>query len=83
MKRIETVDDLGRMREALSVPRPDEVVIRVCSTGCRALGALAVCDALDAEVASRDLGGRVRVVRVGCHGLCAGAVAVLIDPKGI
>jgi len=83
MKRIETVDDLNRMREALSVPRPDEVVIRVCSTGCRALGALDVCDALDAEVASRDLGERVRVVRVGCHGLCAGAVAVLIDPKGI
>ena len=83
MKRIETVDDLARMREALSAPRADEVVIRVCSTGCRALGALDVCDALDAEVASRDLGGRVRVVRVGCHGLCAGAVAVLIDPKGI
>jgi len=83
MKRIETVDDLTRMREALSAPRPDEVVIRVCSTGCRALGALGVCDALDAEVAARDLGGRVKILRVGCHGLCAGAVAVLVDPKGI
>jgi len=71
------------MREALSAPRPDEVVIRVCSTGCRALGALDVCDALDAEVAHRDLGGHVRILRVGCHGLCAGAVAVLVDPKGI
>jgi NADH:ubiquinone oxidoreductase subunit F (NADH-binding)/(2Fe-2S) ferredoxin/Pyruvate/2-oxoacid:ferredoxin oxidoreductase delta subunit len=83
MNRIETIDDLARMREALSARRPDEIVIRVCSTGCRALGALEVCDALDAEVASRDLGDSVRVARVGCHGLCAGAVAVLIDPKGI
>jgi len=83
MKRIETVDDLRRMQKTLSVPRPDEVVIRVCSTGCRALGALDVCDALDGEVARRGLGGRVRVVRVGCHGLCAGAVAVVIDPKGV
>jgi len=83
MNRIETVDDLARMREELSAPRPDEVVIRVCSTGCRALGALDVCDALDAEVAGRELGDRVRIARVGCHGLCAGAVAVLIDPQGI
>jgi NADH:ubiquinone oxidoreductase subunit F (NADH-binding)/(2Fe-2S) ferredoxin/Pyruvate/2-oxoacid:ferredoxin oxidoreductase delta subunit len=83
MNRIETVDDLARMRDELSAPRPDEVVIRVCSTGCRALGALDVCDALDAEVAGRELGGRVRIARVGCHGLCAGAVAVLIDPQGI
>jgi NADP-reducing hydrogenase subunit HndC len=83
MKRIETVEDLSRMREALSAPRPDEIVIRVCSTGCRALGALEVCDALDAEVAARGLGDSVRVARVGCHGLCAGAVVVLIDPKGI
>jgi len=71
------------MREALSAKRTDEVVIRVCSTGCRALGALEVCDALEAEVVSRDLGDRVRVARVGCHGLCAGAVAVLIDPQGV
>jgi NADH:ubiquinone oxidoreductase subunit F (NADH-binding)/Pyruvate/2-oxoacid:ferredoxin oxidoreductase delta subunit/(2Fe-2S) ferredoxin len=83
MNRIETVDDLARMREELSARRPGEVVIRVCSTGCRALGALDVCDALDAEVAARELGDRVRIARVGCHGLCAGAVAVLIDPQSI
>ncbi|MCP4375720.1 MAG: hydrogenase, partial [bacterium] len=83
MNRIETVDNLREMRETLSAPRQGEVVIRVCSTGCRALGALDVCDALDAEVASRGLGQRVRVARVGCHGLCAGAVVVLVDPKGI
>ncbi len=59
------------------------MVIRVCSTGCRALGALDVCEAMEREIAQRGLGGKVRVVRVGCHGLCAGAVTMVIDPKGI
>ena len=83
MKRLESVDALGLWREQLSAGESSETVIRVCSTGCRALGALKVCDALEREIADRGLGESVRVVRAGCHGLCAGAVAVLIDPKGI
>jgi len=83
MKRLESVGDLNALkRELASAPKPDATV-RVCSTGCRALGALDVCDALEAEVAKRNLTDRVRVTRVGCHGLCAGAVAVVIDPKDI
>ena len=83
MNRLESVSDLEALkRDLASAPKPDATV-RVCSTGCRALGALDVCDALEAEVAKRNLADRVRVVRVGCHGLCAGAVAVAIDPKGI
>ena len=83
MKRLESVKALEAWRRAL-VSRPEaEATLRVCSTGCRALGALEVCEALEAEVARRGLEGRVRVVRVGCHGLCAGAVTVVADPKGI
>jgi len=83
MNRLESVSDLEALkRDLASAPTPDATV-RVCSTGCRALGALDVCDALEAEVAKRNLADRVRVARVGCHGLCAGAVAVVIDPKGI
>ncbi len=83
MKRLESVSDLKALRRDLaSAPEPD-ATLRVCSTGCRALGALEVCDALEAEVRTRDLADRVRVVRVGCHGLCAGAVAMVVDPKGI
>ncbi|MGB2824915.1 MAG: NADH-quinone oxidoreductase subunit NuoF, partial [Phycisphaerae bacterium] len=83
MKKLESVDGLRRLREELNSRPAGDVVIRVCSTGCRALGALDVCDALEREVAERRLGEKVRVVRTGCHGLCAGAVAVVIDPKGI
>jgi NADH-quinone oxidoreductase subunit F len=83
MTRASTIEELAALRDEIaSRPAPD-TIIRVCSTGCRALGALDVCEALEAEIARRDLGERARVVRVGCHGLCAGAVAVVVDPKGI
>ncbi|KKL12003.1 hypothetical protein LCGC14_2540100, partial [marine sediment metagenome] len=82
MKALRSVDDLRQVRQALASVAAHEAVIRVCSTGCRALGALKVCDALEGEIASRKLAERVRVVRVGCHGLCAGAVAVVIDRPG-
>jgi len=83
MKPLRSIDEFARLCATLSSrPRPD-TEIRVCSTGCRALGALEVCDALDEQIASRGLGERIRVVRVGCHGLCAGAVAMVIDPQGI
>ena len=83
MKRIESVGQLEQVRRELqSRPRP-ATVLRVCATGCRALGALDVCEALDAEIARRGLGDRAQVRRVGCHGFCAGAVTLVIDPKGI
>jgi NADH:ubiquinone oxidoreductase subunit F (NADH-binding)/(2Fe-2S) ferredoxin/NAD-dependent dihydropyrimidine dehydrogenase PreA subunit len=83
MKRLQSIEDLAAYRRGLASRPQPETTIRVCSTGCRALGALEVCEALEAEVARRSLAGSVRIVRVGCHGLCAGAVAVVIDPKGI
>ena len=83
MSRLDSIQALEEWRRDLaSRPKP-EAVIRVCSTGCRALGALEVCDALEAEVARRGLAERVRVARTGCHGLCAGAVAVVIEPRGV
>jgi len=83
MRRAKTVAELDALREEIASRPAPETIIRVCSTGCRALGALDVCEALEAEIAKRDLGNRARVVRVGCHGLCAGAVAVVIAPQGI
>jgi len=83
IKPLRSLDELDQLRSALlSQPTPD-VQIRVCSTGCRALGALEVCEAFEKEIANQDLGKSVRVVRTGCHGLCAGAVAVVIDPQDI
>ena len=82
MKPLKTVDQLHRLHTQLA-GRGDRAVIRVCSTGCRAAGALEVCDALDREKALCNLGDRLEVVRSGCHGLCSAAVAVVVEPKGI
>ena len=83
MKPLKSRAELDARRTELAGQARAEITLRVCSTGCRALGALELCDALEGEVARRDLGDRVRVVRAGCHGLCAGAVAMVIDPMGI
>jgi len=83
VKRLESVKAMDEWRRAIRAQPAPEATVRVCSTGCRALGALEVCDAFEAEIARRGLAGRARVARVGCHGLCAGAVAVVVDPKGI
>jgi len=81
--RLKTIEDLARLRAALAAQPAAEVEIRICSTGCRARGALQVCEAMEAAVAEAGLAGMVRVVRTGCLGMCAGAVAVAIEPMGI
>ena len=82
-RQLESIIDLRQKREEYALRPGEDAVIRVCSTGCRALGALDVCDAIEQEIAARGLSERVRVVRAGCHGLCSGAVAVVIDPIGV
>ncbi len=79
---IKPTDRLGQLQSKFACPVEYEIEIRVCSTGCRALGALNVCDALENQIAQRNLSQRVRIVRTGCLGLCAGAVAVAVEPLG-
>jgi len=57
--------------------------IRICMTGCRAYGALELRDALKDEVKSKRLGKEVEIRETGCHGFCAMAPVVAIDPHGI
>ncbi len=83
MRKPKSIDDFRRWRKELTAASAAETVIRICSTGCRALGALDVCNAMEKVIAQRKLSGRVRVVRVGCLGFCSGAVAVEIGlPAG-
>lgn len=82
---IEPLTSIAQFRKVqndLASQSSCQIEIRVCSTGCRALGALNVCDAFEKEIADRGLTQRVRVVRAGCLGLCAGAVAVAVEPPG-
>ena len=82
IETIKTIGQLRQLQDELSKKGRGDTEIRVCSTGCRALGALNVWDSLEKEIAKQGLGEKVRVVRAGCLGLCAGAVAVGIEPMG-
>ncbi|MFH1230757.1 MAG: NADH-ubiquinone oxidoreductase-F iron-sulfur binding region domain-containing protein [Planctomycetota bacterium] len=57
--------------------------IRICSTGCRARGALKIRDAFHKEIKSKQLTSKFEVVETGCQGLCAYAPVVSIDPFGV
>ena len=57
--------------------------VRICTTGCRALGALDVYGAFQRELARRKLDKQIALVKTGCQGLCAGAPSVSIDPDKI
>ncbi len=79
---LKSIEQFRQLQKQLASRSDQKMEIRVCSTGCRALGALNVCDALEKKIADCDLSSQVRVVRAGCLGLCAGAVAVAIEPLG-
>lgn len=55
--------------------------IRCCtSTGCQAVGALAVKQHLEARVQSLGVADQVQVIGVGCMGLCGRGPSVAVDP---
>jgi bidirectional [NiFe] hydrogenase diaphorase subunit len=57
--------------------------IRCCTAaGCVSSGSQAVVDALNAEIARRDLTERVQVQPVGCMRLCCAGPLVQVDPTG-
>ncbi len=59
------------------------VRVNVCMTGCRAYGAGDVFEALEQEIRDRGLDGDVEIRRTGCHGFCAKAPVLSIEPLGV
>ncbi len=73
--------DLEALRSALAARRdPRALRVRICMTGCRAQGAEEVLKAFEAEIARRGLGERVSILATGCHGFCALAPVLVVDP---
>jgi NADH:ubiquinone oxidoreductase subunit F (NADH-binding)/(2Fe-2S) ferredoxin/NAD-dependent dihydropyrimidine dehydrogenase PreA subunit len=73
--------DLEALRSALAARRdPQALRVRICMTGCRAQGAEEVLKAFEAEIARRGLGERVSILATGCHGFCALAPVLVVDP---
>jgi len=84
MKKLSSIGELEWYRNKL-LAREDEAKTRVyvCMTGCRAYGAIELHDALEEEIKNQGLSGQVEVRSTGCHGLCAKAPVMSIDPLGI
>jgi NADH-quinone oxidoreductase subunit F len=57
--------------------------IDVCMTGCRAYGAAELRAALEEEVKKQGISGQVEIRSTGCHGICAKAPVMYIDPLGV
>ncbi len=52
-------------------------------TGCMASGSLEVRDALEKELAKRNLQDEVQIIMTGCNGFCAMGPLVVVYPEGI
>ena len=82
LQRINEPKDLQDLRERLKRERDkDTVRVRICMTGCRAHGAEEIMKAFETEVKKKKLG--VEIVPTGCHGFCAQAPVLVVDPYGI
>jgi NADH-quinone oxidoreductase subunit F len=81
LNKIRTAEDLERLRQKVAVERKKyKARVLVCTTGCRALGAVNVAAAFRAALTKSKLAREVEVVETGCIGLCARAPVVLIEP---
>ncbi|UCF99347.1 MAG: NADH-quinone oxidoreductase subunit NuoF [Spirochaetaceae bacterium] len=82
IQRIDSPKDLHDLREKLKEQRDEgKVRIRICMTGCRAHGAEELMTAFQEEVGKKSLG--VEILATGCHGFCAQAPVLVVDPYGI
>ncbi|UCH06704.1 MAG: FAD-dependent oxidoreductase [Deltaproteobacteria bacterium] len=84
MKRLSSIGELEWYRnKVIAQEKLRKTLVHVCMTGCRAYGAAEVRDALEGELGKQGLSDQVEVRSTGCHGLCAKAPVISIDPLGI
>lgn len=84
MKKLLSIGQLEWYRNVIRADHPEEKTrVLVCMTGCRAYGAADVLSALKQEVTQQGLDSAVEIRSTGCHGFCAKAPVVAIEPMGI
>jgi NADH-quinone oxidoreductase subunit F len=84
MERLSSIGELERYRGKI-IAQEDEgkTRVQICMTGCRAYGAAEVREALDEEIKKQGISHQVELRSTGCHGFCAKAPVLSIDPLGI
>jgi len=84
MKKLSSTQELESYRTLiLTQEDPEKIRVRICMTGCRAYGAKEIKGALEDEINTRGLGDRVEIISTGCHGFCARAPVMTVDPEDI
>jgi len=80
--RLTAPADLERFREqSLAAEERFRARVLICMTGCRSLGAIELAEAFREKVPAAGLDGEVVVIDVGCHGQCALAPVIVIEPE--
>jgi NADH-quinone oxidoreductase subunit F len=84
MKKLTSIGQLEWLRnKILAETEKGKTEIHVCMTGCRAYGASQVMEAITKEVTKAGLSKEVEVRATGCHGFCAKAPVIAIEPMGV
>ncbi len=84
MERLSSIGQLEWLRnKILAKTAGGRTRVNICMTGCRAYGSAAVRDAIDEEVKKQDLSDKIEVISTGCHGFCAKAPVMSIEPIGV
>jgi NADP-reducing hydrogenase subunit HndC len=78
---LHSATDLMELRREIIAARKPRCVTVCSETGCQAVGAAGLADALEAEVIAQGLDDQVEVRRTGCHGLCEQGPVVVILPE--
>ena len=83
MEKLASIDKLYKFQKRLKQETdPQRLRVRICMTGCRAFGAVEVCNAFKNSIVENGLKGKVDIIETGCHGFCARAPVAAVDPYG-
>jgi len=84
MKKLSSIGQLEWLRnKILADTETGKTEIHVCMTGCRAYGAAQVMEAIADEVSRQGIANEVEIRATGCHGFCAKAPVIAIEPLGV
>jgi len=84
MEKLSSIGQLEWLRNTiLARDAKRKTQVHICMTGCRAYGAAEVMEAVEKEVKKQGLSKEVEVRATGCHGFCAKAPVMAIEPLGI
>ena len=85
MTRINSPSELEKFRKGILSKRdPKKPCITLCSgSACQATGSGEVAASLEAEIEKQGLGDKVAIRKTGCHGFCAKAPVIAIEPMGV